>query len=130
MAHPYRRRSISTVERAYSLDPLERVASIGGVNADHTRWNLSQPAAIALIEKGTDEFFFHVGDHRVRVVVLAHHGEKYLQSERETTHPDDLLNAATVASMPQTPAKPAGVWRRRLPVTGTHLARRRLPGQE
>ena len=92
MAKPFRRRVISAVERAYSRDPLERVASISGVNADHTRWNLSQTAAIALIEKGTDEFFFRAGEQTVRVVVLTHAGEKYLQSERETTHPEDLLN--------------------------------------
>jgi hypothetical protein len=100
MAKPFRQRVISTVGRAYSRDPLERVASIGGVNADRTRWNFSQPAAIALIETGTDEFFFHVGDERVRVVVLMHGGEKYLQSEREKTHPDDLLNITIVTPQP------------------------------
>lgn len=94
MARPFRRRIVSAVGRAYSMDPLERVAAIGGVNADRTRWNLSQAAAIALIENGTDEFFFEVGAERVRVVVLTHGGEKYLQSEREKTHPDDLLTAA------------------------------------
>lgn len=97
MAKPYRRRAISSVDRAYSRDPLERVASIGGVNSDHTRWTLSQPAAIALIEKGTDEFFFRAGDQNVRVVVLTCGGEKYLQSEREKTHPDDLLNVTSAA---------------------------------
>lgn len=95
MSKPFRRRAISTVRRAYSLDPLERVACIGGVNSDHTRWILTQPAAIALIEKGTDEFFYHAGGQAVRVVVLTHGGEKYLQSEREQTHPDDLLNVVT-----------------------------------
>jgi hypothetical protein len=114
MAQSVRRRVISTVGRAYSRDPLERVASIGGVNSDRTRWTLSQPAAIALIEKGTDEFVFHVGEHRVRVVVLTHGGEKYLQSEREATHPDDLLNVAMAPSgTPQPAARPASIWRRR-----------------
>jgi hypothetical protein len=115
MAKPFRRRVISTVGRAYSRDPLERVASIGGVNADQSRWLLSQPAAIALIENGTDEFFFRVGAQSVRVVVLTHAGEKYLQSERERTHPDDLLNVAMAArsSVPQHVTRPASVWRRR-----------------
>ena len=104
MAKPYRSRLISTVGRAYSRDPLERVASIGGVNADRTRWNLSQPAAIALIETGTDEFFFRAGDQTVRVVVLKHAGEKYLQSEREATHPDDLLNVMVRLGPPGAPS--------------------------
>lgn len=104
MALPSRRRVISTVGRAYSRDPLERIASIGGVNADHTRWCFSQVAAIALIERGTDEFFFQAGDQRVRVVVLTHDGEQYLQSEREQTHPDDLLNV--VAGGLEAHAKP------------------------
>lgn len=113
MAHPFRRRFISNVGRAYSRDPLERVASIGGVNSDHTRWSLSQPAAIALIEQGTDEFFFRLGEQTVRVVVLTRDGEKYLQSEREKTHPDDLLNlvGAAPASPPRAPTKPAYVQR-------------------
>ena len=95
MDKPFRRRIVSTVGRAYSRDPFERIAAIGGVNADRTRWSLSQTAAITLIENGTDEFFFEVGAQRVRVVVLTHDGEKYLQSEREKTHPDDLLAVAT-----------------------------------
>jgi hypothetical protein len=91
MAKPFRRHVISTVGRAYSLDPYERVASLSGVNSDRTRWKFSQPEAIALIERGTHEFVFHAGDKTVRVVVASHGGEKYLQSEREKTHPDDLL---------------------------------------
>lgn len=97
MAKPFRRRAISTIGQAYSSDPFERVASIGGVNADYTYWNLTQAAAIALIEKGTDEFFFYAGEQSVRVVVVTHGGEKYLQSEREKTHPDELRNVAMAA---------------------------------
>lgn len=108
MAKPFRQRAISTVERAYSRDPFERVASIGGTNPDRTRWSLSQTAAIVLIERGTDEFFFQVGEKRVRVVVLTHGGEKYLQSEREKTHPDDLLNVVTAV-----PSEPSSSARRR-----------------
>jgi hypothetical protein len=100
MANPFRRRIISRVGRAYSRDPLERVASIAGINADLTRWNLTQPAAIALIEKGTDEFFYHAGTEVVRVVVKTHGGEKYLQSERERTHPDELLTLTGEAPRP------------------------------
>jgi hypothetical protein len=92
MPRPYRRRAVSIVSRAYSRDPLERIESIGGVNSDHTSWKLSQTAAIAVIEAGTDEFFVRSGDQMVKLVVHTRGAEKYLQSEREKTHPDDLLN--------------------------------------
>lgn len=92
MAQPYRRRSVSTVSRAYSLDPLERIEAIGGINSDHTRWKLTQAAAIAAIEARTDEFFVNAGGTLVKLVVLTHQGQKYLKSEREKTHPDDLLD--------------------------------------
>ena len=92
MARPYRTRLVSSVIRAYSHDPLERVEAIGGVNADHSRWQLSQAAAIAAIEAGTDEFFLKANDQPVKIVVHTHRDQKYLKTEREKTHPDDLLN--------------------------------------
>ena len=108
MARIHNRRTVSTVNRAYSSDPLERIESISGVNADRTRWSFSQAAAVARIEAGTDAFTINTGDDVVRVVVHVHRGEKYLQSEREKTHPDDLIHltvsqaaaAAEIASAP------------------------------
>jgi hypothetical protein len=93
MARPYRRRAVSVVNRAYSRDPFERVEAIGGVaGSNQTRWQLSQAAAIAAIEAGTDEFFVHAADREVKLIVLTHGGQKYLKTEREKTHPDDLLS--------------------------------------
>ena len=92
MARPYNRRAISTVNRAYSRDPFDRIESIAGVNSNRTHWKLSQAAAIAAIEAGTDEFFVTTNDQIVKLVVVTRGGEKYLQSEREKTHPDELLN--------------------------------------
>lgn len=92
MARPYRRRAVSVVNRAYSHDPLERIEAIGGVNSDRTRWKLSQAAATAAIEAGTDEFFVNADGLTVKLIVLTHRGQKYLATEREKTHPDDLLS--------------------------------------
>jgi hypothetical protein len=91
MAQPYRRRAVSFLSRAYSHDPLERIETIGGVNSDRTRWKLSQAAAIAAIEAGTDEFFVQADGRPVKLIVLTHRDQKYLKTEREKTHPDDLL---------------------------------------
>ncbi|HEY9248613.1 MAG TPA: DUF3892 domain-containing protein [Rariglobus sp.] len=102
MARIHNRRIVSTVNRAYSNDPLERIESISGVNSDRTRWSFSQAAAIARIEAGTDAFSIKTGDQVVKLVVHVQGGEKYLQSEREKTHPDDLLHLTVV------PAAPAG----------------------
>src|SRR5688500_14551013 len=70
MARPHRRRAVSFVSRAYSSDPLERIETIGGVNPDHTHWKMSQAAAIAAIEAGTDEFYVKVSEVPVKLVVL------------------------------------------------------------
>ena len=106
MARIHNRRIVSIVNRAYSSDPLERIESIAGVNADRTRWSFSQAAAVALIEAGTDAFSIKTGDMVVKVVVYAHCGEKYLQSEREKTHPDDLIHLAGEQAVSTTPAVP------------------------
>jgi hypothetical protein len=113
MARIHNRRTVSTVNRAYSSDPLERIESISGVNADRTRWSFSQAAAIARIEAGTDAFTINTGDKVVRVVVHVHGGEKYLQSEREKTHPDDLIHLAVAQAAAEAVVEPVAQTGRR-----------------
>ena len=91
MAKPHRRRAVTTLTRAYSHDPLERIDSIGGINSDRTRWHMTQAAAITAIGSSTDEFYILADGVQVKIVVLVHRQQKYLKSEREATHPDDLL---------------------------------------
>jgi hypothetical protein len=71
MARPYRRRAVSSFTPAYSHDPLERIDSIAGVNSDRSRWSLTQTAAIAAIEAGTDEFFVMAESGPVKLTVVA-----------------------------------------------------------
>ncbi len=92
MARPYRRRAVSSFTPAYSHDPLERIDSIAGVNSDRSRWSLTQTAAIGLIEAGTDEFFVTAEGQPVKLAVLLVRDQKYLGTEREKSHPDDLMN--------------------------------------
>jgi hypothetical protein len=92
MARPYRRRAVSSFTPAYSHDPLERIDSIAGVNSDRSRWSLTQTAAIAAIEAGTDEFFVMAESGPVKLTVVAVRDQKYIGTERGKSHPDDLVN--------------------------------------
>jgi len=114
MARIHNRRTVSTVNRAYSSDPLERIESIAGVNSDRTRWSFSQAAAIARIEAGTDAFTIKTGDQLVKLIVHVQGGEKYLQSEREKTHPDDLLHLTVAQAAPVASAVPVAPANRRV----------------
>ena len=95
MAIPLHRRAVTSVHKAYSHDPHERIDTIGGVNSDKTLWSMSQEDAIAAIESRRTEFFVTTREQVVKLVVVTHGGQKYLQSEREKTHPDDLLSMLT-----------------------------------
>ena len=91
MARPIQRRTVTFVQKAYSSDPYERIDSIGGLNSDKSRWRLSQQAAIAAIEGGLDEFFVPAPDRLVKVIVMNHAGQKYLNTEADDKAPDCLL---------------------------------------
>ena len=95
MAPPIQRRIVSFAQKAYSHDPHERIESIGGINSDKSRWKLLQPAAIAAIEGGLDEFFIQMPDRKVKLVVMTYSGQKYLKTEGKGQQADGLLALPT-----------------------------------
>jgi hypothetical protein len=90
MADTHQIRCIHTTQRT---DPHQRIASVGGVNSDGTRWRLSQQVAIDGITSGMWAFFVEINRDRVQVIVaVSRCGHKYLKTKIDGDQPDNLLS--------------------------------------
>jgi hypothetical protein len=90
MAQRVRIRCINKTNRTSAH---ERIHNIGWVNADSTRWKLTETKAIQDIQNGTYAFYVEQpAGHHVGVIVATRLGVQYLKTVADGEQPDNLLS--------------------------------------
>ena len=83
---------VSCINKRQHQNPHERITHIGGMNADGTRWKMTEPDAIVATETQRFSFYVSLAGKGVWVVVAVHEGRKYLKTEADGYAPNNLLS--------------------------------------
>ena len=88
-----RLRRVQALENCDRTNPHERITHIGGRNGDGTAWKITQQEAITGVESSKWFFYVRRGGSTVNVIVsTSRFGNKYLKTENDGEHPDNLLS--------------------------------------
>ena len=82
---------ITCINKTYRQDPHDRIHSVGGESAS-SRWKKLQTTAISEIEARVNTFYTRVNGVRANVSVATHNGHKYIKTENDGLHPNNLLS--------------------------------------
>lgn len=85
---------IQCVNKTPRYDAHDRIRNVGVLNADGTRWKLTQPDAIRRTEDGEFSFYVQdpVGQVAEVIVAVSRYGHKYLKTAADDEQPDNLLS--------------------------------------
>ena len=83
---------ITCIKKTNRTNPHERIEGIGGTNHDNTRWYLLLDKAIAGIESNKWKFYTSVNGKSVWIIIATHNGNKYLKTENDGIHDNNLLS--------------------------------------
>jgi hypothetical protein len=89
MAHSVQ---ISCINKTDRQNRHEKIKNVGGLNADGSRWKMTEEKAIQDIENGTYTFWTKGGGEKTDVIIALHLGRKYLKTRADTTTKDNLLS--------------------------------------
>lgn len=82
---------ITCINKTDRYNPHERIRSLGGINAG-SRWKKDQPVVVREIESKTNSFYTRVNGVRANVIVATHEDNKYVKTENDGLHPNNLLS--------------------------------------
>jgi len=86
---------VTCINKLVRENPWERILNIGGHNPDGTQWKLSQEQGVHAIEHNTyGEFYVERprGDRVKVVVAISQFNNKYVKTEADGDHPNNLLS--------------------------------------
>lgn len=82
---------IKCINKRDRSDPSERITHVGGDSPE--RWKITQQAAIQHIESREWDFYVLKNGNRAKVVVaISRFGNKYIKTEADDEHQNNLLS--------------------------------------
>ncbi len=87
------RLQIRCINKEDRYNPHERIINVGGMNANGTRFKISQQRAIQYIEAREFDFYVNVNNREVDVIVSkSSAGNKYIKTTADGDSPNNLLS--------------------------------------
>jgi hypothetical protein len=84
-------RQIMCINKTNRQDPHDRIHSVGGV-VGGVRWKTTQQQTIQDVERDSQAYYVSVGNNSVWVIVATNNGHKYIKTQNDGLHPNNLLS--------------------------------------